>query len=328
MKIVGLTTTPLLTTALWPIQSKFVLAEDHRSLHPVNDTSDTTPSTSSSSCPTDRDYYNVKVTIGTDNNPHQTGWDFKRHSSGTVSSNPTSDVIVASESSYSSPDTNYEHLLCLEKPNFYSFHLYDTAGDGILSPGHFEVDFDGTVLSSGEGGVDPFGDVFSHVFGDSTPAPPNTITCPRPPSSPHFATSHTTLTDDDSGRIDIDIVTGTSLCTLSLFDVSNGDYVPVARSYDNQSWELSVGPFNTPKYASSSSNNAGNDPTFTPVLVGCNSLSCTINVTTILNYAVVAGGKTNSTYELRLTSYPPYLDPTSNVMDRKGLVTKFLEQAT
>ena len=143
---------------------------------------------------------------------------------------------------------------------------------------------------------------------------PNTVySCPALPSSSSSSDS-STLIIDMSGNVAqsviLSLANDAGLCVLSLLDPF-GDYLPIARSYDGRDWELSAGPFNSPNFdLNLNCNDDGTD-------------ECSIDMASILQAPAGSVG------EIRLTSYAPYLDTSSSdSMQQKGIVARFLEQAT
>lgn len=252
-------------------------------------------------CPADT-HYRVQLTIMTDNDPHQTNWEFEHGSN-----------VIMSGGSYTAQQATFQNSFCFDKPGLYKFSIHDDIGDGILTPGGFEVNFDGTVVSGGE-----FGTLFTETFGDcatsaecstTVPYDPDVIfSCPTLPLSPSGSSATTIdMGDDVAEPVVLNLAKDAGLCTLSLTD-EYGDYLPIARSYDGRNWEVTAGPFNSPSF---------------DLALACDATTCSIDLTSILHTAVGGSG------EIRLTSYAPYLDESSSeIMEKKGIVARFLEQAT
>jgi len=90
-------------------------------------------------CPGGCPESDIWITVVTDPYPSETTWQLTQQPGGTV---------IATGGPYSSAGTTYFHEVCVTDDGCYDFTIYDSYGDGIYSPGGYEVAFNGTVVYS------------------------------------------------------------------------------------------------------------------------------------------------------------------------------------
>eukprot|EP00580_Thalassiosira_gravida_P019286 CAMPEP_0201663480 /NCGR_PEP_ID=MMETSP0494-20130426/5262_1 /ASSEMBLY_ACC=CAM_ASM_000839 /TAXON_ID=420259 /ORGANISM="Thalassiosira gravida, Strain GMp14c1" /LENGTH=837 /DNA_ID=CAMNT_0048142083 /DNA_START=198 /DNA_END=2711 /DNA_ORIENTATION=- len=86
--------------------------------------------------------YCGEVTIVTDEHPYETTWTLSR----IVAVDGVSDVEVVLEGS--PEELGHEYVVCLESGE-YEFSIFDSFGDGILSPGYYSMTIDGVMIVQG-----------------------------------------------------------------------------------------------------------------------------------------------------------------------------------
>ena len=89
----------------------------------------------------------VTITIQTDDYPDETSWGLIDAETGTL-------LIQSSE--YTKEAHLYHHQHCLPAGSCNVFTIHDLFGDGIISPGGYEVSVDGIIVASSLGSNAPF----------------------------------------------------------------------------------------------------------------------------------------------------------------------------
>ncbi len=80
----------------------------------------------------------IQVKITTDNYPDETTWEIVDENNQVVATSPVYDM----------EDTTYSTNVCVLQSGCYTFNIYDSYGDGIFSPGGYEVYFNSTLVDS------------------------------------------------------------------------------------------------------------------------------------------------------------------------------------
>ena len=86
------------------------------------------------------DALDINAKFRTDDHPEQSSWSIMNLQSG---------VVVASGRDFDEKNKNYNEDLCLQNEICYQFTVYDHNGDGLVSPGGYNLIADGQSIASG-----------------------------------------------------------------------------------------------------------------------------------------------------------------------------------
>jgi len=84
---------------------------------------------------------NFNVTIYTDGSPYETSWELSNSEGITL--------LMGGPYSYYKSFSTFNHLACLQDANGYNFTIFDSGGDGLKSPGYYDLIIGGEYIAKG-----------------------------------------------------------------------------------------------------------------------------------------------------------------------------------